>query len=59
MYLHFQFGGGSSLKRDAGNVLGFMINYNLVPGTPLSPLVPLIFGGPYDVNFSGTIYIPK
>jgi hypothetical protein len=51
--------GGSSLKRDAGNVLGFMVNYNLFPGTPFSPLVPLIFGGPYDVNFNGTTTIPR
>jgi len=51
--------GGSSLKRDAGNILGFMINYNLFPGTQLSPLVPLIFGGEYPVNFIGTTYIPK
>jgi hypothetical protein len=51
--------GGSSIKRDAGNILGFMINYNLVPGTPISPLVPLIFGGEYLVNFIGTTYIPE
>ena len=51
--------GGSSIKRDAGNVLGFMVNYNLFPGAPLSPLVPLIFGGPYPVNFIGTTYIPR
>lgn len=48
----------ASWGRNAGNILGTMINYNLFPGTPFSPLVPLIFGGPYDVNFRGTTYIP-
>jgi len=55
--------GGSSLKRDAGNVLGATINYNIIPSimlrSPIPTLIPLIFGGPYDVNFRGTIYIPK
>ena len=50
---------GASWGRNAGNILGTMINYNLMPGTPFSPLVPLIFGGPYKVNFYGTTTIPR
>ncbi len=51
----------ASWGRNAGNILGTMINYNLfpLPGTPFSPLMPLIFGGPYDVNFNGTTIIPR
>ncbi|MBC7655188.1 MAG: hypothetical protein H7098_12060, partial [Oligoflexus sp.] len=50
---------GASWGRNAGNILGTMINYNLMPGTPFPPLVPLIFGGPYNVNFYGTTTIPR
>ncbi len=49
----------ASLGRNVGNTLGTMINYNLFPHAPVSPLVPLIFGGPYDVKFSGTTTIPE
>ena len=45
--------------RNAGTVLGGALNYNLFPGTPFSPLVPLIFGGPYHVIFNGTTTIPR
>lgn len=48
----------ASWGRNAGNVLGAAINYNLWLGNG-SVLVPLIFGGPYDVNFIGTTHIPK
>ena len=48
----------ASWGRNVGNVLGAMINYNLFPRQP-SPLIPLIFGGPYDVEFIGTTYIPE
>jgi hypothetical protein len=51
--------GGSSVKRDIGNVLGFILCQNLYPFAPIHPLVPIIFGGAYDVTFSGTVYIPK
>jgi hypothetical protein len=50
---------GASLGRNAGNILGTMINYNLMPGNPFLPLVPLIFGGPYNVNYNGTTTIPR
>ena len=49
--------GGSSNARDAGNLLGAAINYNLII-SPAAILVPIIFGGPYDVNFIGTTTIP-
>ena len=52
--------GGSSLARDAGNVLGAYINYNIwaIPISPLLVFPPLI-SGPYDVNFVGITTIPK
>lgn len=50
--------GGSSLARDAGNLLGAAINYNLII-SPAAILVPIIFGGPFDVNFIGTTTIRK
>ncbi len=52
--------GGSSLARDAGNVFGAYINYNIwaIPISPLLVIPPLI-SGPYDVNFIGTTIIPK
>ncbi len=52
--------GGSSIARDAGNVFGAYINYNIwaIPISPLLVIPPLI-SGPYDVNFIGTTIIPK
>ena len=50
--------GGSSRARDAGNLLGAYINYDLFI-SPAAILIPTIFGGPYDVNFIGTTTIPK
>jgi len=47
----------ASVYRNAGNILGAAINYNLI--TPVPIWVPLIFGGPFDVNFTGTTTIPK
>jgi hypothetical protein len=44
--------------RNAGTVLGGAINYNLMI-SPAAALVPLIFGGPYNVYFNGTTYTPK
>jgi len=49
----------ASWGRNAGNILGTMVNYNFFPGAPFSPLTPSIFGGPYNVKFIGTTYIPK
>jgi RHS repeat-associated protein len=50
---------GASNARNIGNVSGLLINYNvhLLRLSPLTPFVPLIFGGPYDINFIGTTYI--
>jgi hypothetical protein len=48
----------ASFGRNAGNVLGAAINYNIWIG-PAWVGGPLIFGGPYDVNFKGTTFIPK
>jgi len=54
---------GASWGRNAGNVLGAGINYNLYLPPMIrgffTPLFPMIFGGPYDVIFIGTTYIPK
>jgi hypothetical protein len=55
----FDYQSDASWQRNAGTILGSMINYNLFPGAPFSPLVPLIFGGPYNVIFNGTVTIPK
>ncbi|MCF8303777.1 MAG: hypothetical protein K9I94_10925 [Bacteroidales bacterium] len=51
----------ATLERNVGNVIGAGINYNvfLMPITPLTPVVPFIFGGPFDVNFHGTTTIPR
>ena len=51
----------STLERNVGNVIGAGINYNifLMPITPLAPIVPAIWGGPFDVNFHGTTTIPR
>lgn len=53
----------SSWKRDAGNFAGLLACYNvwtpsIVP-FPLAPLVPIVFGGGYNVDFIGTTYIPR
>jgi len=51
----------ASTGRNAGNILGAAINYNipLIPIHLLTPAVPLIFGGPFSINFNGTTSIPK
>jgi RHS repeat-associated protein len=48
----------ASTGRNIGNVIGFGVNYNLWLG-PGSALLPVIFGGPYDVIFNGSVTIPK
>ena len=47
-----------SLGRNAGNILGAAINYNIFLGSA-AMAVPLIFGGPYSVYFNGTTTIPE
>jgi hypothetical protein len=53
----------ASFGRNAGNLLGAGINYNVFPSlilrSPIPTLVPLIFGGPFDIHFNGTTTIPK
>ena len=51
----------ASLARNAGNVLGALINYNIFisPFSRILPFVPLLFGGGYDVGFVGTTYISR
>ena len=51
----------STLERNVGNIIGASINYNvfLMPITPLAPVIPSIFGGPFDINFHGTTTIPR
>jgi len=48
----------ASMGRNAGNILGAAINYNLMI-SPAAALVPLIFGGSFPVYFNGTTTIPK
>lgn len=48
----------ASFGRNAGNILGAAINYNLIL-TPVSPLVPLLFGGGFDIIIKGTFTIPR
>jgi len=45
--------------RNIGNIAGFLINQNvpIVGIAPLAPVVPIIFGGGYEINFVGTTYI--
>ncbi len=45
-------------SRNVGTVIGGAINYNLMIN-PAAAIVPLIFGGPYEVIFYGTITIPE
>ncbi len=49
--------------RNAGTILGAIINYNIAQSvilkSPIPTLVPLLFGGPYDVYFYGTTTIPR
>ncbi|MDD2346578.1 MAG: hypothetical protein PHY85_10620 [Bacteroidales bacterium] len=45
-------------SRNVGTVIGGSINYNLMIN-PAAAIVPLIFGGPYEVIFYGTITIPE
>ena len=49
---------GASWGRNAENILGAAINYNLWL-SPAAALVPLICGGPYPVYFYGTTTIPR
>jgi len=49
--------------RNIGNITGLLINYNVplllspLPIFRAAPIVPMIFGGPYDIIFIGTTYI--
>ena len=47
----------------AGTLLGGAVNYNLFIlmyfKTPITTLVPMYFGGPYNVKFNGFVYVPK
>ena len=48
----------ASAGRNAGNLLGAAINYDLII-SPAVILIPSIFGGPYEVNHTGTTTIQK
>lgn len=54
----FDYQAGQSFSRNAGTILGGAVNYNLMI-SPSAALVPLIFGGPYNVIFNGYVTIPK
>jgi RHS repeat-associated protein len=54
----FDYQSNASWQRNLGTVIGGMVNYNIgVSG--VSPLIPIIYGGPYNVIFNGTVTIPK
>jgi hypothetical protein len=48
----------ASAARNAGNHLGAAINYDLII-SPAVILITSIFGGLYDVNYTGTTTIQK
>ena len=50
---------GTTWRRNAANLLGAAINYNMFYLHFGAPLIPMLFGGEYDVYFIGTTYIPK
>ena len=50
---------GAGWGRNIGNVLGLAVNYNLFYLHFGAPYIPMRFGGPFDVYFIGTTYIPK
>jgi hypothetical protein len=53
----------ASLGRDVGNVFGALINCNiplaLLLRSPIPVLLPILLGGPYNVNFTGSVNIKK
>jgi len=44
-------------KRNIATFGAGLLHYGVNPIAPLYPLVPLRFGGPYWINFSGTVTI--
>ena len=44
----------ASWGRNSGNILGAIITSN-----PLTPLIPVTFGGPFNIKFIGTTSIPR
>jgi hypothetical protein len=62
---NFDFNNGGSLSRDAGTLLAAGVNYNVIQAAMYPSLalpliaVPLIFGGPFDVVYQGTVVIPR
>ena len=59
----FDYQAGQSFSRNAGTILGGDVNYNVFPSlllrSPIPTLVPMIFGGPYNVIFNGNVTIPQ
>jgi RHS repeat-associated protein len=43
--------------RNIGTAGGAIVNYGIVPGGLAYPVVPYKFGGPYNINFQGTVTI--
>jgi hypothetical protein len=56
----FLWDSNAGIGRNLGNMAGFLMNYiiPLMPLSPFAPLLPLFLGGPYDIHFIGTTYIP-
>jgi RHS repeat-associated protein len=59
----FDYQAGQSFSRNAGTILGGAVNNNVFPSlllrSPIPTLVPMIFGGPYNVIFNGNVTIPQ
>lgn len=57
----FDYQAGQSFSRNAGTILGGAVNYNVFLSlfliSPIPTLVPIIFGGPYNVIFNGNVTI--
>lgn len=59
----FDYQAGHSFSRNAGTILGGAFNYNVFPSlflrSPIPTIVPMTFGGPYNVIFNGNVTIPE
>ena len=57
----YSWNSNASNARNAGTFLGLLVNYNVIIPTSLisNPIIPMLFGGGYNVIFKGLVKIPK